>query len=338
MSKSKQPVVEIDLTLSESEPEEPPRHHPRPNAHHQPNAHRQPLFTNPDRSQSSRVTMEQRRSQGSTQIPTMNPPPINPDQMAQLIKTTDAEHLQRVVLELCLLSPALSGAVARGVAAHSTYARSLIDRQGQAARPNIKAEHNQSRGGSGVSTRLPSPKPSPGHRYASLKTEPNSPAYSTSGSSNVSSTTQSHGSIPGAFPRTPSANQSGSTTPYRKPVNDFLSASSSREASVRDSGRTPTTKQEQRPNVQKCTQCGESFYVGSQSSCLYHPGRKHMVVNGSGQRVSQYTCCQGGAYDPPCEEGTHVGPPTTGLDQLKRPFIDDSSPYQGGPGKSLRLR
>jgi hypothetical protein len=51
---------------------------------------------------------------------------INPYHMEQIVNTTDSDALRGVLLNLCKISPALSEAIARGLAPHSTYAQALV--------------------------------------------------------------------------------------------------------------------------------------------------------------------------------------------------------------------
>ncbi|KAF2105803.1 hypothetical protein BDV96DRAFT_355436 [Lophiotrema nucula] len=48
------------------------------------------------------------------------------DHVYHIIRTTDPQAIQTVLFNLCKVSPALCGAVARGLAPHSTYAQSVI--------------------------------------------------------------------------------------------------------------------------------------------------------------------------------------------------------------------
>ncbi|CAI6337670.1 unnamed protein product [Periconia digitata] len=52
-------------------------------------------------------------------------PPINPDQLRRIINSSPPENVNAVLLDLCKISPALSGAVVRGLAPHSTYAQTI---------------------------------------------------------------------------------------------------------------------------------------------------------------------------------------------------------------------
>ncbi|KAH7382621.1 hypothetical protein DE146DRAFT_681628 [Phaeosphaeria sp. MPI-PUGE-AT-0046c] len=53
---------------------------------------------------------------------------VDPQHLARIIDTSSSTAIKSVLLELCKLSPALSGALARGLAVHSTFAEDLIKR------------------------------------------------------------------------------------------------------------------------------------------------------------------------------------------------------------------
>ncbi|OAL03476.1 hypothetical protein IQ06DRAFT_215980 [Phaeosphaeriaceae sp. SRC1lsM3a] len=71
---------------------------------------------------------------------------MDPEHLSRIINTSSSTAIKGVLLELCKLSPALSGAVARGLAAHSTFAQDLITKHHHAPRQpasrNVKSEHS----------------------------------------------------------------------------------------------------------------------------------------------------------------------------------------------------
>ncbi|KAL5119354.1 hypothetical protein ACEQ8H_002623 [Pleosporales sp. CAS-2024a] len=71
---------------------------------------------------------------------------VDPEHLAKIVKSTDYQVVEEVLLDLCLQSPALSGAVARALAPHSTFAQSLITTylpgsQRSSGRPLVKTEY-----------------------------------------------------------------------------------------------------------------------------------------------------------------------------------------------------
>jgi hypothetical protein len=134
---------------------------------------------------------------------------------------------------------------------------------------------------------------------------------------NISSGTSSSRSHT-AFPNPNSAN---STPPHQ----DFTG---SRPRSPTSSSKTLS-----------CRNCHQSFVEGSEGTCWYHPGRKRMVPDITGQKVPTYTCCNQDDLSPPCVNGTHVAIATSGLDLLKRPLQrDGASGYFDQGRQSPRLR
>lgn len=56
----------------------------------------------------------------------ISPPVRRIDHVHRILRTSDPQAIQSVLLDLCKLSPALCGAIARGLAPHSTYAQATI--------------------------------------------------------------------------------------------------------------------------------------------------------------------------------------------------------------------
>jgi hypothetical protein len=114
-------VEAIDLTLSSPEPER----RSRVLLHQQ----RLPTYFQGDpshdrkvaqvKSEGKRVKMPPSRSDSRARS-------IDPQHLAQIIGTSSSQAVRDVLTDLCKLSPALRGAVARGLARHSTYAQGLI--------------------------------------------------------------------------------------------------------------------------------------------------------------------------------------------------------------------
>ncbi|KAJ4324050.1 hypothetical protein N0V94_001552 [Neodidymelliopsis sp. IMI 364377] len=121
----------IDLTLSSPEPE--PRARPQANAHQR----QQQPATGPKQETGSssrgvdygiRYAQEQDGSR-SRNAPQLQPRQIHPQHVTQIIDSSNPRALRQVVLQLCKTSPALSGAIVRGLAPYSSYAQTLIRSQ-----------------------------------------------------------------------------------------------------------------------------------------------------------------------------------------------------------------
>ncbi|PSN69435.1 hypothetical protein BS50DRAFT_586742 [Corynespora cassiicola Philippines] len=135
-------VDAIDLTGSPSPPppqpsrSRPPLHQARMSSYLN-GAHRTVPYMSSRSSSSSRPPP-----------PTPNAPPgmtrsakrVRPEAIARIIDTSPPDALRTVLLELCEHSPALCGALTRGLALHSTYAQSLVRDRLHAAPSSIKRD------------------------------------------------------------------------------------------------------------------------------------------------------------------------------------------------------
>jgi hypothetical protein len=111
----------IDLTLSSPEPEQ----RPRVPLHHQ----RLPTYFKADSSHARKAVQVKSEGRRIRMPPSSSDPrarSIDPQHLAQIIGTSSSQAVKDVLTDLCKLSPALCGAVARGLARHSTYAQGLI--------------------------------------------------------------------------------------------------------------------------------------------------------------------------------------------------------------------
>lgn len=138
-------VEAIDLTLSSPEPEARPQHHTnRPLQQQQPaGVSRQEPRTSYKRAHNGDEHSQRQTPTGDGNVPQQQQPRrINPQHLKQIIDTSSHRALRHVVLQLCKTSPALSGALARGLAPHSPYAQQLI--RGQQARSLSQSHHSRS--------------------------------------------------------------------------------------------------------------------------------------------------------------------------------------------------
>jgi hypothetical protein len=135
-------VDTIDLTLSSPEPEQ-RRRLPSQQQRLPSYFKKEPGADSGDR---TRVKREQGvpgpRPNGSRS----HTPAINPQHLARMLDTTEPRALKAMLLELCKHSPALSQAIARGLAPYSMYAQGLIKQhranlRASAARP-VKQERS----------------------------------------------------------------------------------------------------------------------------------------------------------------------------------------------------
>jgi len=118
----------IDLTLSSPEPEPQARVQPRA-----PPRYTQTYFSRePHHYSMSRVKHEAGQASGSVRRPVapQRSRPIDPEHLKYIINTTDRHDLQNVLLDLCKISPAFSGALVRGLAPHSVFAQRMMNQHG----------------------------------------------------------------------------------------------------------------------------------------------------------------------------------------------------------------
>ena len=344
-------VDAIDLTLSSPEPEIKPQ--PQVNAHLQ---HKQSAARPKQESESSSRNVHNEgdysQRQGPTRsgnVPQQQPRQVHPQHVRQIIDTSSPRALRHVVLQLCKTSPALSGAIARGLAPHSAYAQSLIrGQQTQSQVPTTqrtKFEHGSNRQDS--------------YERMEKRLEP-------------SSSTQDSVSRPHIY-RPPVASEdrdglrmpSSQTAPRVKreyqgsptdsdkstdivdfPVveRDVLRREPRTRTPAVDSSRHPPTTHlsatrltVHRPTHNRalnlkpklCLQCGEMFKEG-EINCYYHPGREKPTGT---RDTPKYMCCGKFPGEPGCVFGRHTSErtgtlansnrllpaPHDGAQQLKRP-------------------
>ncbi|RMZ73472.1 hypothetical protein GMOD_00007987 [Pyrenophora seminiperda CCB06] len=115
----------IDLTLSSPEPEPQPQSQPHPPVYNSQSY----SYREPGHHSTSRVKHEPGQASGTIRTPFVprRSRPIHLEHLKQIISTTDRHHLQNVLLDLCKISPAFSGALVRGLSPHSAFAQRMIN-------------------------------------------------------------------------------------------------------------------------------------------------------------------------------------------------------------------
>jgi hypothetical protein len=330
-------IDEIDLTLSPS-PEPEPRPRPRHPAQQTPRARfppsgthagKKPFKSEPGEPSRNRLTagaMSNRKPQAQRANPAQ--PRINSAHLASIINTSDSQALRSVMIELCKCSPALSGAVVRGLAPHSSFAQSLIRQHAERTIPTSTVKRERFKQERVKQEREASPPLSDSGSSdlvsiseffgsAVKKERGPSPAVSDGSSSDAFSDhmrgKSSSSRMPGSFhqPLIPHPHR---TAPQQRPE-----AEGSKPSLIRGN-RTgsfqPATPR--KPLMRVCKNCNEQFVEGSERGCFFHPGRKSKTSNSAGQPVVVWTCCDGDQWDAPCASGDHVGLIVSALDSLKR--------------------
>lgn len=345
-SRGKGSIEEIDLTLSSSPS-------PEPQVRSRPAPRQQLGLMRFGHSQPQRLKKEKMSASNSSQS---HPPAhvaINPGHLERIVNTSDTEAIKTVLLNLCKVSPALSGAVARGLAPHSTFAQSLIKRHDRITSrpPQVKAEHgNMSSSQSESSVLLLSPKITSllkQEQSSSPRLSDHSSGTAFSGPLRDTSSTPDFEPLSGTYPKTPVRNpglgvaSSGTLSKLSTSnVSPAVSSSSSRNLRAIDPIQSSFTTSAQGRTYYLCKKCGEQFPEGSTNSCFHHPGRKQRANNVAGINVTQYTCCGGDEYAPPCEVAIHEAQTTSAFDTLKRrrSSATGSYPTLSRNGKNPKLR
>ncbi|KAF2733279.1 hypothetical protein EJ04DRAFT_274530 [Polyplosphaeria fusca] len=348
----------IDLTFSSDDDDDafegpPPRN---------PTLYRRPP---PIHAPSSAAVNIKRESSSRPRVP---PPPASNhgatriEHVKRIILTSNSDAIRTVLLNLCNISPNLCGAIARGLAPHSTYAQSTITHSGQsynAAAPNNRPE-NSSIGGSSqrpVIKNEYSGRPSHGAAHHNRLDNPgvgssSQPSATKREPDAIRSQTQApYGRVkqePGAntlqtsqrtAPRNPPRSEPSRPQPTRsdldassfsaRPHPGYREPLSSAETNLpsqrhSDTSSTATSK----PTTHICAKCNEPFTARTNGVCLYHP-RVLSFDAGTGNPIYPICdCCELPASAPGCTLGKHtplVNDPAP-LDKRRHSDADDFEP------------
>jgi len=339
-----QGVETVDLTLSSPEPEQRTRLPPQ--------RQRLPTYvkTEPQHGSGSAVRIKtERRSLGSRQPPRQPPRQISPQHLALMMDTSSSQALKSVLLRLCKASPALSGALARGLAPHSTFAQGLIRQQRQkqlreqqqrqqqqasASRP-VKQENSDDAAYERMKQRL---KTQQNMSASSQNRGQSTPTAEGSGSRNAGSQSaprikrelrrdmgdtdsDNDSFIPGSFAH--SAQQTWPTCPMVRDPSD--SSSVFRAPTLKPFPERMARAQESpriKNECEKCTLCQKTI-VDRFETCFSHPSQD---VDHEGN----LKCCNEPRWEIGCVVGLHV---TESEAQLRR-----SQPsYSQSPSKGSRV-
>ncbi|KAH3952034.1 hypothetical protein HBI24_190110 [Parastagonospora nodorum] len=323
-------VDAIDLTLSSPEPEQRMR---LPSQQQ-----RLPIyFKNEGRSSSgdSRRIKSERGS--SSTVPRGQARVIDPQHLSRIVRSTDHRVIQAVLLELCSQSSALSGAVARALAPHSTFARTLIRRHQpnvqestrSSARPPVRDELND---GQDARERMRRRLAARNAALESSRNQIRSTSTITGAQSARSAGSQSAPRIKNErqpdieesdsdldqyIPRDFPVRSQQASSSTRLPLRDVSSSHTARTLVPFSSSQTymhgqGTRKQE--PRAKPCINCHEEIEEEDiDGLCFYHVG-PFRLFNGK----SLCGQCNKGKEQPGCGFGQHVTKSATEGDALKR--------------------
>lgn len=331
-------VDAIDLTLSSPEPEVRPQ--PHVNARQQQPATRlkQELGSS---SRNMHNSIKHTQQQGVTRtghVPQQQQHrQVHPQHVTQIIDSSSPRALRQVVLQLCKTSPALSGAIARGLAPHSRYAQALIrshQSKSQVHTTHTAKEEPKSNGRDVYERTKKRLEPSSSMRTSAARFNSNRPPGASDNrdglrvpsSQNVPKVKREYS--------TSSTDSDDSThivgfpdiehdAFVHEPRIRTHAGNVSRQTSTANLGserlvvRQRPTQQHAAPDLKPklCTQCGELFKEGD-VNCYFHPGCE---IPTSTDDIPKYTCCKKFVGEPGCAFGRHASERNRTLSSMKRP-------------------
>lgn len=329
----------IDLTLSSPEPEQKPQVPPRQS--------RASIGFKKESNKSGFSNTEvyrRREGKSSTQHDVLNDArSVNPQHLRQIIDTSNSHALRKVVLNLCSMSPALSGAIARGLAPHSTFARGVVSRQRtMSRRPTTTPAHEDDSDAAYAQTirklspRIASPhvgisrKVEEGEDYSSHHLARTGLSLQTGHrrriepkrSSGSSETADDGIRLPGSYP-------SAGRTPHRNSARQSTAISSTFQPRSLSRGSASAiwgTK------CKTCTQCLKPF-EDEFDVCMYHPG--NAVKNEDGAAI--YSCCNKQINKPGCQFSCHTTDSELAKESISRKRPSVSPTPSGARTKMSRL-
>ncbi|KAJ8114305.1 hypothetical protein OPT61_g3788 [Boeremia exigua] len=289
---------------------------------------------------------ENAQRQGSTRsrdVPQQQQGRINPQHVKRIIDTSGHHALRSVVLQLCKTSPALSGAIVRGLAPHSPWAQALM--RGQQAKLRTQTQHtikaepraNEQAADERVKKQLGS----------SSNAQSLTPQNRTNHTNHADRTPRVHENrdglrLPPSSQKAPNVKREHRPSPTdsddstnivgfsaidkdtgRQRSNHSIAAprdsrhhsatnhGNERQAIQQRSTRNAVT--DQKPGV--CLQCGEMLEETG-IECYFHTGQEAPARPGD---IPQYTCCNRFVGEPGCKVGRHIDSRAGTVTNAKRP-------------------
>ncbi|KAF1960708.1 hypothetical protein CC80DRAFT_263104 [Byssothecium circinans] len=282
---------------------------PRSQARHRPRLQQTPTYVKREPQNMTSAEMSDHNSAHSGRSEAIGPA-IHPDQLRQIIATSDPTQVQNVLLNLCKMSPALAGAIARGLAPHSTYARSLISKA-----PTVKQEP----GRSDNPKFHPSPEvekglyaSNPRSNLAMRRAPDTGPLLSDSDADSedeeefdlwkgrrFAGKDSSRASSERVASKTWGASVAGPSQPRIKSERPDSTRTALKDLDSYTFGRITNVSK-------KCKICQCVFDgISSDFDCVSHPGRKLVQTGAEGERVVIYSCCGSLIDARGCQQGPH---------------------------------
>lgn len=324
----------IDLTLSSPEPEARRRH--QTNNHVQQQQQPARVFK-PQSHRTVHNSSNIAQRQDSANVPRQQPRRIDPQHIRQLIDTSSHRALRDVVLQLCKTSPALSGALARGLTPHSPWAQGLM--RAQQTKSQTQTQHT-------VKTEPRASHLQLAYDRMKQRLDPSSTTQSSTSQSRTHNPLTMHQNQDGL--RVPPRSQKTSSVKReRRPsltdsddsthIVDFpaaieqgtqrrsshhhmtASSSSAHAGSLAVRHRSAQfSAVDSKPNL--CLRCHD-YFNEEDVTCSYHTGHTVPVRTGD---IPQYTCCNKFEGEPGCSLGRHISNKPDTPTGTKRPW-----PYNG---------
>jgi hypothetical protein len=299
-------VETVDLTLSSSpEPEPQPRQPQSQRQHHRfPVQQQLPSYLQGKHGKTPTRTNGASSSSSRSQIAaaTSHPlPSVSADHVRQIINSSPPQKIAELLLDLCKSSPALSGAVARGLAPHSSWAQNTInDYQRRTGLPRVKSELGKP--SSSAATFL---RPSPDHRsYGSPRTpHPKAPVKSEVDTlelesedslSDLDTLLEQHSRS------TKGKSVAGPSSSINRAATGQAPTTIHSPGGGRQSALSVRVKPELKNTVQSCMQCNQTIQPGL--PCFFHVGRTKMGSN----KIAIWTCCSKPVNAAGCCAGEHM--------------------------------
>lgn len=228
-------------------------------------------------------------------------PSVSADHLRHIINTSSPQKVTDLLLDLCKSSPALSGAVARGLAPHSSWAQNTIrDYQRRTGVPQVKAEF-----GKPFSSSAANPLPSFENRtYASPRTPYSKPPVKPEVDILEPDTDDSLSDLDMilAQPNRSSKGKAaaGSSSSTHRATSDQNPTSPSHTSEPALSIRV---KPEPKITTPLCMQCNKIIQPGT--NCLVHLGRLKLYTQGI-QKIRVWSCCNKPSTAGGCYYGVHI--------------------------------
>ncbi|KAF2443173.1 hypothetical protein P171DRAFT_522794 [Karstenula rhodostoma CBS 690.94] len=308
-------VETVDLTFSSSPEPEPRPKQPHPQRQHDrhPGQQRLPSYykkehrRTPIRTDGASSSSSRRHIAANISNPL---PSVSADHLRQIINTSSPQKVAHLLLDLCKSSPALSGAVARGLAPHSTWAQNTIkDYQRRTGVPQVKAEVGKP---SSSSAAIPGRSFGERSHDSPSTPHPKAPVKSVDILDPDSDDSLSDLEMIIAQPSRASKDKvvAGPSSSTHRAAPDQMPTSSSH---VSQPALSVRVKPEPKTTAPLCMQCMKIIQPGS--NCRFHLGGPKTFNQGT-QKIQLWSCCKKPVSAAGCCDGVHIPLPESNHDPV----------------------